>query len=175
MPPRGQTYLDLAGLPLLPDYADRVPDTLRTERISGGERVRVGMSQTLMDFRLVEDWQQRDILQATLRRMQYEVGSHLVAALYETRFQRAVVDLRLVDTVDDTLHDFHRKLTLLAEVAPCSALVHDLVIPIAVHHTEFFPADWGCPYCGNLVDGLRSPYRCANCGAPRSRRVLDEK
>ena len=58
-------------------------------------------------------------------------------------------------------------LRLNTDVQPAEVFQPIVEMKEPVPHFVYYPADWLCVYCGALMDGLKQPRKCSQCGGPK--------
>ena len=106
--------------------------------------------------------------------LQRELGTGLVSYIMENG-GKAQVDLGLYypPVVDD--RDWLQNILADAYVYPLDRITPHFTVyeervvqRKVVSHWEYYPADWVCEFCYCIVDGLKHPRHCSQCGGPRT-------
>jgi len=110
--------------------------------------------QGAMDRRLYED----------MRHMQYKIGATIVADIMNSG-GRGIVNLDF--TRQDERGMDAIRFILRANVKATQRMEEYYTQRIAVPHFVYFPADWVCVHCGQIVDGKANPRQCPGCASFR--------
>lgn len=145
------------------------PPMLEFPTVIRQDAITYGCKRDVPDYILVES---PEVQHHIARSLQHEMGSGLVASIIN-RGGRAIVDLGMT-TFDRPNPPFTRSFAIEAQVQPAdihttriTTYREEVVQRKVVTHWEYFPADWICEHCGRILDGLKSPRACTQCGGPR--------
>ena len=153
-------------LDFCPPWSPPVSPDMRMVKPGDPQTIGIMRDRYLREELRMSEEERAYMLHLQVRDMQQQIGEGLVDYIWRTggisQVRMSYNEVMAHDSWDERV-----KMVLQAEIHPAYHL-HE-VVRSPVRHFEYFPADWWCPYCNRLNDGLKQPRICEGCGGSRDR------